>query len=750
MAFADEIAKTNSERFSLVRLTVTRWASDDFVSLGGGLYEIANFPFPVAGVKRTDDNAGLELLNATEVSVTPTVDDTYQITASNSIIIKTATAPNTGETGEDIWYVDYYVFYSSSANGTRFTEDPTNASTAERLWEPRLIKDPTFTQTSDNTVFGIVTSKSSAIEVANQDGDFQAKYLGDTDSFFNKDCSIWVVVNGEVKLLFKTSVKSIDIGKTVSIRLYDPSTKLDQTATFGLEKKDVFWNEDIDDGTLVDQIDDSSLGSPIPLVIGVSSWHQIATPTEVENVTSIVPAVPDLPANDTACITRGQKAVAMKLRVDNLSTVTNRRHGICRSFGGLASAPGNALGASPSTIAEFGTGPTNRYIKYGNFTFGHAYQIGDTVHWKTGGNDYYGIVCYNKSFTAFAISYNLAIFCIDSVSNQIGTWTTSSVIQDTKSLGLILRSNKMTDATDWNGGSRGFRPLLEKVDFNVSEVTLDTKAANDQGFKSSQVFTYIDLVTNFEANTICPLSSPFDPKADSIEWRVGVKGSATFFNTHGRAAREFCKSAGLKTNDTSFTDAESAVTCNTLFQIPLYGERNLGTYRDYVGEICKAAGTYIKTDENGETSYEVLSNPVAGDSVTNDNAWNIRRRRVFSDIRPVVFASNKSAQSYEGRYYVDREFTSDKFRFLHGSDEQAEIFHVAVTGDSAGRAAEILRNRAEIYDFDAGAEFLEKNIGDSITLDVDESGGAKNLFIIGITKSAVGVKITARDFGELS
>lgn len=737
MTFSDEIAKTNSERFSLVRIQPTRWISSDLVDQGGGLYKYTGFPFPIANVKRTDDNNGLELLDLTEVSVTPTVDDTYQVLSDNSILLKSSTAPETGEDGEFIFYVDYYIFYSSSANGTSFYTDPTTTTGDKQLWEPRITLEPSLTQSSDDTVFGIVKSKASGIRLANQDSDFQ-KYLTDDNSFYNKDCVVWLVVNGEIKKLFTSKVKSIDLDKNVNIRLYDPTTRLDQTASFGTSRDDTFWSKDIAGGGIANQIDDDFLGKPVPLVIGVSSWHQIVSPTEMDTFT-FNPTVPDVPNGDQATMNRGQKAVNLDVRRELISTVYNRTWGICKTFNGIA--VNNYTGAIDA-VSTSGAGSCEVYF---NLASNHTYQIGDTVHWKDSGSDFYGVCTYNKAHTFLGNPYNLAVLVYNNLPPIVSV---GSSFQSTYSLSIICRSAMFSDATQWKGSTRGYRPLLEGVDYTVTEVTLDTAAANQFGYKSNVVFAYITLEDNFEANTVSTMSSPFNPNNDSIEWRATAKSLNA---THAEMAQEFCQAAGLDVDTASFTAAKAALTCNILFQIPLINETELGSYRQYLGEITKAASTYIYTNNDGKTAYSLLEAPTSGDNVDNDNviAKSIRRSRIYNDIKPVVFSSNRHTPSFEGRYYVDRSFSSDKFQFLHGSDEQKEFFHVSVTGDAPERTAKILRNRTEIYNFDVGPEFLEKEIGDTITLDVDESGSAKNLFIIGLVKSVDKVRVTARDFGEL-
>ena len=135
MAFADEIDRSDSHRYALVRLRPARYVSES-LSLSGGVYQMT-FPYPVARVERN----GTAL---TEDATTPSTNDHwYYDETTQTLKVKLASAP---DSSTNIVCAFYYLFYTSKAEGAEAYETPTDSATTVRPWEPRLRAEPEITQ----------------------------------------------------------------------------------------------------------------------------------------------------------------------------------------------------------------------------------------------------------------------------------------------------------------------------------------------------------------------------------------------------------------------------------------------------------------------------------------------------------------------------------------------------------------------------------------------------------------------------
>lgn len=749
MTFATEIEKTSSERFTLVRLTFSRYISEDLVSDGPNRYKIEGLNFKVRDAFKTAFASGGLTLD--ELTNQPNIDDTaddnvWDQQADGTFRIRTTLTINTGELGERIFYLRYYAFLSSSTNGTFFNFDPMAAETDVRLWEPRILREPLLKTNSDDSIFGNIKSTPSNIIVSNEDGWFD-QYLGDLDSAHNQECKAWIVSNREVDNFFTASIKSFSISDQVSISLYEATTKLDGQATFGTSRENAFFSEDTDyniASLTVNRIQSSKKSQPIPLIIGDNSFHETDRESPDDSILG-------LNATDSQVFNKGQTACGLNPTSTTSGTV-NRHHSLARVLGGVRQS-GNGFGLPVSLLrgAQFGF---DTEIKIA-FVTNANWLIGDTFSWAPGGseNDSYGVVIGVTEWTYSSNQYNLVIWCDGdqnlSANGSGGTMSSSAVPFSDDSIGVILRSNAWSNSTSWAGADIGYKPLMRTWDYTVTKNSLDIDSASEYGFQADVDLISITLVDDVETHSVTQMTRSFDPKLDTIEFRMG--GSKDF-RAHGKIAAQLIQASGLPIDQASFDAADSFFSSNLQFQIPTINSNELLSYRRYLSLITKSLGTYFTTNSDGQITYQFLVPSTSGTVIGDTDIINDRviRRRIFNDISARLFARNEHIVNSLNTDAAEQTYRSDKFRFLHQSENDVILDHVLTSSAGAERVQKITRNRKDIYDIDVSHRFWDLEIGDTITLTHKQTGDqAKNLTVIGLSKSVDRLTITARDFGEL-
>lgn len=744
MTFADEIDKVSSSRFYLVRMTVSRYISEDLVADGTSRYKIDNFPYKVADAWKTETSGGLVLTELTEVSDLDAVgtnnawdqqdDGTFRIRIDPDTI-------NTGENGSDIFYLRYYIYLSGSVYHTSFYSNPTTTSGAKQFWEPRIVSDINLSSDSNDSVFGNIKSKASSIKIANEDGWFN-QFLSDLDSAHNQEIKCWIVANDTVSEFFTAKIKSLTIKNTVSVSLYESTTALDQQASFGLSQNNLFWSPDTDYGISISSITPEKQNIPIPMIIGGNSWHETQRDTIDDSVAGV---------GDSYAFSRGQKSVVLNPNYRNPSSTQNRNHALCKVLRELKNTglPPGGLPISTTRTSSFGTRGFIKIAQVNNANW----EIGDTFSWFPGGLEVqsYGVVLSNEPFTTGGLDYNLIVWCDDdqSAGGSGGTLNSNDVIESQKSIGVICRSDAWADTSFWDGATLGYRPLMQDFDYTVTANLLESDVTNRFGFQLPIRLYRITLTNGFETQSVTQMSRSFDPSRDFIEWRVGGVEDKI---GHGDVAKDICRSAGLDIDASTFDSANSTLPNDLQFQIPLINERDLLSYRSYLSQITRSLGTYITTNSDGQVEYRLLQPAVGGTAIGDIDILRDRviRRRIWSDIAARFYSRNPHIVDQSSRGDAEIEVVSDKFRMLHQSQNDVTFDHILVNGADTARVHKILRNRAEVFTIEVSHRFFELKIGDSITLNHYSTGNVdKNLFIVGISKNTEKVVITARDFGEL-
>ena len=211
--------KTNlsSTKISLVRLQGAREVGVDLSLDSGTTY---THTFHVNALQKVVVD-GIEY---TKVTTTPSSTEYNYNESTKLLTINLGTAYVSQQV-----VVFFYLFYSKDQ--TRIApESPTNMSSTNRAWLPRLANTPNTSIDFKNITDGRLQFGSSAIRLHNQDGDFE-QYIGDRDSFANKKITVWTAIDDveNVRVSFEGKISRLEVGEEVLIDFDSNFALLDQT-----------------------------------------------------------------------------------------------------------------------------------------------------------------------------------------------------------------------------------------------------------------------------------------------------------------------------------------------------------------------------------------------------------------------------------------------------------------------------------------------------------------------------------------
>lgn len=206
-----------SEKFNLIRIEPARAIEDDLVLSSGTTYTVTFAFSPISRI--TVD--GVEF---TKVSSSPASGE-FSFDESSKLLTINLGAALTSQ----VIVAFYYLFFTKDKARVTF-ETPTDDSTPNRVWLPRIGQDPDFNFNLRDVTEGFISFGTSAISFDNEDGFFE-QYFGDNDSFSNKRITIWLALEDveNVKIVFRGLIRSATISRKVSINYFDEFSVLNKT-----------------------------------------------------------------------------------------------------------------------------------------------------------------------------------------------------------------------------------------------------------------------------------------------------------------------------------------------------------------------------------------------------------------------------------------------------------------------------------------------------------------------------------------
>lgn len=692
MSFASLTEKIASYRTSLVRVSIRRDVTASISSLGGGTYGMT-FNMPIKSA----------YYGNTLLTKVTTLSGNNQFThneATGAFVMQLSSFEND-------MYLDYYMFFTSN-EGVSWYETPTDSASSMRDWEPRLTDDPTISASVEDILQGVFSISEISIGLVNVDRYFQ-DYFTSQDSWSNGDCEVWFYIDSpdNIQKVYNGKISDVSFGdKDINLSVYDSLSKLDQPAYMGDEAATCILGGP---NSYFTQVKSSSIGKSIKYLLGKSTpyneyTHQIDSP------------------NTSRFINKGLEAHCSNFDNGNDEFI------LCRTNStGIKqithSAPTSSLNPADSY---------NDYNLFYNFA-SHNLEIGDTVQmFQAPSTTYYGYVCHIGAFTWLGNNYNVAIRL---PTSYVPTTLDSTLVAPGSHGGNpivgLLRNNVIY-------------PLMAGYDYDYDYITLP----------SGNLLHGITLISGWENNdrpdpvaeytgTESTLTSidPFNVENDVIFFKFTRNSSQ---NNHADCVKELCESAGMTTNTTSFTAAESALNVEASLMIPGYDSDSFESYREYIERIVVGAPGYVYLNLDNEVCYTVIDTLSSTETIDNDviidNSIDVSH--TYKDLLNDITFINKdfiddtiiaSATSP-----VDTVSDIDSKR-LHGFNRAKTIEHslLSITGQSSSILS--IRSKPQtIYALKTATKHLNAVIGSDVTIENDQVlGGSGSVVakIIGYQKT---------------
>jgi hypothetical protein len=193
--------------------------------------------------------------------------------------------------------------------------------------------------------------------------------------------------------------------------------------------------------------------------------------------------------------------------------------------------------------------------------------------------------------------------------------------------------------------------------------------------------------------------------------------------------------AGLDVNATSISDANTDLDAKVNLAIPQFGDKIPKSYASYLGLIMQSTVGYVfQNSDTNEMHYNLFAAPVAGDVLLSSEIINLSVSLEIADMAESVRAYN------EGNFYKHQEFvsappfvvsvsvSSTKSKYFHGIDNQVSVEScLALPYYTATRRIELARNEQMTVNVEVASKFMNKNIGDDISIADDRIPGTKTV-----------------------
>lgn len=599
MTFADEVLKSESERFFLVEIT-SRLDLGLGTSIGGGQY---TFNVGQINVKAVYVNSVATTWTFADGVLT--VDSASDLTSSSNYTI-----------------IDRGVYLTGTKH--RITDSVAGLPDAE--WEPRIQNYPSFSQSMRNIAEGVFSLSASELSIISTDGLYQSLTKKEA-SLANAPVRIWVCVNSleNNRLVFvgQTTNCSYRYG-VMTIGLQDNFKKLKELATFG--NRGVAYN--FVGNTGKSRVQPADQNKPNPVTFGYG------TPFTVKPGWRHLDPY-DQPNGPAYHIDNGLKAVYVgpstyPLNSDTVTFSAGRIYGdILRlNFGTISAAYEQWIGRLIPIDPKLSTSTTVTVIIYDKITYlqcsSHNCQIGDYIP------NLNGWVCQiaNSGFG----SYNLAVASpvygvLDSqVSGSLpasGPISVPSIPNNT-----IPAMSVWVDDGDAVDNIHSYLTSALNPDFRV----VRHSRRYLQFTPTLTPYTYNAYNFNEITFTINPLTSGFFIPPPTIGGPYNGLNSVSPLNnsnvqyayrlatqvSHSEMLKIALTTAGLSVNNTTFTQAASDLSADVSITLPINeSDKEHSTYLSLCQAVTGSTLGTLGINENSEIEYKVF-NPSSSVEATRD------------------------------------------------------------------------------------------------------------------------------------
>jgi hypothetical protein len=744
MTIATEKNKKSSYRATLVRLTPARCINDDLAALGGGIYTFTFGLAPISSVYRE----GALLTNVANASDVNSNDEWFYDEDSGLFTIQLASAPD-NDTNTII--IEYHLFYTDG-DGVITYQTPTDDTTTQRFWKPRISNKINVRQSFANIVDGVFSISSSSVDIVDSDEDF-LNYLMDSDSFYKKPVSAWVYINELDSVQFVFSGVSTAITKNndaISITVEDTFSKLSKPAYMGDTSDEAYFRREANSFPNMYPPDHLK---PVPFVFGRSSAaiRTISYGTSVSTgawLHTVELGGGSTGYNDVSTIDGGLTGKAVCTSYNpTISTSYNRTWGLARTSSDfktltLGSPNGGTLSTKPDSIGN----------NSGDENFSYAPQ--DTT---TGATTW-------QAWSATYTTWNHNLEVGDSFK-QISTGYMFRVMY-VSSDGLTVRGV----VSDYNSGNLGYgfgssSPATSDFQMNQAPAIMvrDSNSGQDYWLSYDTDFDYTISTTSggnkymevtfftFEAGIINgervhPNMTTLHPSTHEVYFRVSQENTSDE-HRHDNVMKAIIEASGMTVNAASFSAAGTGRELDCQFTIPMMGEEDFSDYLIYCQAVMQSALTYLAQNNSDEITYNLLEAPGTGTVISDTSILDKESMSIeYQDIVTEIRATNPHILS-EDRTLVDIKVTDNKAERLHNIKNSVELKHVL--SDITPIADTILalrKNRRATFSFSVPSKLIDASLGDDITPSgLMLLGETANLKLTSIEKGAEKVNLEAQD-----
>lgn len=713
MTFATEILKPDSEKFILSEITARRYLPVG-TSIGG-----SNYTWTIT------DN-----INITQVYINY---GGNPFTYANGLL--TINAAEDLSNAANIVMVDYKIYVTGEK--TRITSGVSGLPSA--TWLPRIQDYPNFSQSIGDILSGIFSLSGSSINLISTDN-WANSFLGSRDSLLNAPIAVWLCVNSVEynRLVFEGTIAAVSLSNgLMSLDIIDSFNKLKLSASFGNRQQSRQYIGNTDRPS----IDIRNENAAVPITIGYcspiqikESWRHLDAYGEplakcyhVYDGLVAVKINPSNPANtDTIEFSAGRI-------FDSAIKKTN--------FGTISAAYEQWLTRNIPASPDFTSSPyvsVWERIVYLQCSVVDC-EIGDYIPELAGFVCAYGSIGYG--------SYNVAVSCpmYGSSVSQINTTLTSGSISiptianntnPSMSVwvegGDSINTNHFYDAlalnpdTWWNTHGTRYVPFTT----SISSYTHEGQTINHVYFSVNP--SAANLIIDRDTQTNNPLAS------GTVKCRYRLQNPSG----HGAALKFILKSAGMTTNDASFSQADTDLSALASLTLP-YDGGEFGTYLDAAQLIVKSTMGVLKVNESREVVYTVLDTATPTQERDNTNiilgsfTTKLDSQDIYSAVR---FKNPKVSTLSEISGVAPTAYVEDPVNgFLHRSERVKDFDHcLASIQNRKTFIANILTSPSVEYTLTTASVDLSSEIGETVGLtnpNIANTSGTVNAVITDISNA---------------
>jgi hypothetical protein len=535
------------KRFLLVTIEGRKYINDQLSLLSTGVYE---FDCTDLNYKQLHVDGVLGSISTVPI----TISDSLYTNYFNAITKKLQIRLNASDLTNKKNFIITHVICLTNDVDLYWNIDPDSPNTRQVIFESRLLNSPSFGQSQENNLNGILSFSGSAVEVQNNDQALSI-FFTENDSFNGCNVFAWRCEGTPAtrKIVYKGTISKVDSDGVLKFTTEDFLKRLDN-----VYYSRGTYNNSIVSGRNQDTPESQKL-LKIHRVFGRSSsfGYKFVSVTNEINVKFLDPD--KMP--QAYCVSYDPSLSSSVNRVwetailEDLQTPMDDNETLTGVF-----VTGTGFGTSTMLIE----------IASGNYD---NYSIGDTLNF--GANRVARVI--DVTANEIFISPNYLIL------NVGDTFSTSKVSA------LILRK----EGQEIN--------LEYAIDYTV-------------GVPSAGLPIPVTLSTALE--TKYGFTNPIDPNTDQLFYKVrNTKGLASY--SHGAQIKKILLTqfSASEINSASFDDADTALNLDMCFMLPFLNEDFPNT-RDVIESLLTSSLGYLYLDDELKISYGNFKTPVPTENVT--------------------------------------------------------------------------------------------------------------------------------------